>query len=99
GLSVPHQKTRNDGVERSLGAPDAIGVPLLERETDPAVLHADPGPGYYDTGAEEFEVGLDQRHHHAVFVGGCDVNSAAMLGNAEIGIASSLYVDVAGSLG
>ena len=54
-----------------------LGWPLVQREVVAAVLQRDPRPRHDDAAPEARVVGLDERDHHAVAVGGAEVDRAA----------------------
>jgi len=69
-----------------LAAGNFVGVPGPQRKTGPAILQADAGSRDHDARAEAHVIRLDQRHHHAVLVGGAQVDGAAFgrLAGAEV---------------
>ena len=77
--AVTRDKCGDDRVERPLARANAIGMIRREHESVPAILHGDARAGDDDAAAEAVVVRLNQRDHHAVRIGGGEINRAAAL--------------------
>src|SRR5210317_2572907 len=68
-LVIMRYEARNDGVIGALAAIHTVRMPLFYDESTAPILHTDSGTGDYDSRSKTHIIRLDQRHHHAVFIG------------------------------
>src|SRR5690606_40509553 len=79
GLAARRHERRDDGVERTLARREAVRVAWLEHELLAAVLQDEAQPRRRHAAAHAAIVGLDQRHHHAVGIGGGEIDGVALV--------------------
>ena len=82
-------------MEGALARRDVVRVAGLQREAEAAVLQRDACARHDDAAAEAPVVRLDERDHHAVGVGGAEVDGAALGGLTGAGLESALADQVA----
>ncbi len=75
-----------------LFGPDLVGVAFGEHEAGAAILQADAA-GRDHAGAETHVVGLDEAHHHAIFIGGGEVDRAAFFRCTGLEVGRLFHVD------
>ena len=78
-LAVLRGERGNDGVERTLARRVAVGMVLAQHELLAAVLQDEAQARRRHAAAHAAVVGLDQRDHHAVGVGGGEVDRVAFV--------------------
>ena len=99
-LSVLCEERRNDGLEGFLTWRDQIGrIGTLQigAEAKTSVLQTDAVSRLDHTGPKAHVVALNEAHHHAVFIGGCEVNGAALHRIAGFEILCLLHVNEIGA--
>ena len=77
GLAVFAEEGRNDGVKRPLARRYLIGT-CLQTEAMAPILQTDAKFWLYAARAKPHVIALNKAHHHAVFIGSTQVNSAAL---------------------
>ena len=100
GLAILSQEGRNDGLERLLTRRDQIGsVGTLQigAEAKTSVLQADAISRFNHTRPKAHVIALNEAHHHAVFIGGREVNGAALHRIARFEILRFLHVNEFGA--
>ncbi len=65
-------------MERALAARQRIRMPRFEDKAAAAILQANAGIRYDDTGAETHKVGLNKGDHHAAGIGSRQIDRAAL---------------------
>ena len=100
GLPVLRDKGWNDGVKRPLARRHQIGpvgTCRVGAEPEAPVLQANAERGLHAARAKAGEVALDEAHHHAVLVGRCEVDGAALDRVARPKILRLVHADESGT--
>ena len=98
GFAVFRQERRDDRVERPLAGRDLVRS-RVQAEAVAAVLQADAESGLDAARTEPHVIALDEADHHAVLVGGGEIDRAALDRVAGAEVLRAFHVDQLGPAG